>query len=350
MIRPVSSIDLFCGAGGLTCGLIGAGIPVNAGIDFDKTCKYPFEKNNNIPFIHQDIRTVTVTQLRELYPKEHIKVLVGCAPCQPFSKHTQKNRRRKEDAKWQLLSYFQNLTAGLKPEIVSMENVPELANQQIFTDFTNKLKDLGYYIFLKSVYCPEYGIPQNRKRLVMLASLLGNIEIIPRTYESSCYPSVKDAIGNLEHLNAGAISQKDPLHRACMLTAINRERIRKSKPGGTWHDWEDHLRLPCHQKDTGKNYSAVYGRMTWDSPAPTITTQFFSYGTGRFGHPEQDRALSLREGALLQTFPADYDFIDTELNFSLDRIGRFIGNAVPVRLGVIIGQSILKHIRGVCNG
>jgi len=350
MSGKVSAIDLFCGAGGLTHGLIEAGIPVNAGIDFDKTCKYPFETNNNSQFIHQDIRTVTITQLQDLYPADHIRMLVGCAPCQPFSKHTQKNRRRKEDSKWQLLSYFQNLAEGLKPELVSMENVPEIANEQVFTDFMNKLRELGYHIFAKSVFCPEYGIPQNRKRLVVLASLLGEIEIVPITHESPYYPSVKDAIGNLEHIAAGAMSRNDPLHRSCLLTPINQERIRKSKPGGTWLDWEDRLRLPCHKKDTGKSYSSVYGRMTWEDPAPTITTQFFSYGTGRFGHPEQDRALSLREGALLQTFPPDYDFIDPELDFSLDRVGRYIGNAVPVRLGYVVGQSILTHLRGICDG
>ena len=112
-------------------------------------------------------------------------------------------------------------------------------------------------------------------------------------------------------------------------------------------DWDEDLRSPCHKKDSGRSYSGVYARISWDSLAPTMTTQFYSYGTGRFGHPEQDRALSLREGALLQTFPEDYDFIDPELPFSIKRIGMHIGNAVPVRLGMVIGCSILKHLEGI---
>lgn len=130
---------------------------------------------------------------------------------------------------------------------------------------------------------------------------------------------------------------------------MNLKRIRQSKPGGTWRDWDEELLSPCHKKKSGKSYSGVYARMSWDSLAPTITTQFYNYGTGRFGHPEQDRALSLREGALLQTFPQDYDFIDPELPFSIKRFGMHIGNAVPVRLGKIIGDSIIKHLEGVLN-
>ncbi|GAJ03489.1 unnamed protein product, partial [marine sediment metagenome] len=143
---------------------------------------------------------------------------------------------------------------------------------------------------------------------------------------------------------AGEVSTKDALHRASRLGDINLKRIKQSKPGGTWKDWDEDLRSPCHKKDSGKSYCGVYARMSWDTLAPTMTTQFYNYGTGRFGHPEQDRALSLREGALLQTFPPDYDFIDPELTFSKKRLGTHIGNAVPVRLGVIIGRSILNHL------
>ncbi len=340
----VAAVDLFCGIGGLTHGLIKAGIPVVAGIDTDETCKYTFEANNQSKFIHKDVRELTAAEVEELYPAGCIKVLVGCAPCQPFSKHTQKYKNRNEDEKWGLLYSFTNIIKNVQPEIVSMENVPEITQHEVFTDFEAELKVLGYQIFWDIVYCPDYGIPQSRKRLVLLASKLGVIKIIQATHTPEKYETVKDTIGKLEDLVAGGVSAQDPLHKASSLSDTNLRRISQSKPGGTWLDWDEELRSPCHKKDSGKSYSGVYARMSWDILAPTMTTQFYSYGTGRFGHPEQDRALSLREGALLQTFPPDYDFIDPELTFSKKRLGTHIGNAVPVRLGVIIGRSILNHL------
>ncbi len=342
----VAAVDLFCGIGGLTRGLIKAGIPVVAGIDIDKTCKYAYEANNQSTFICKDVRELTGADLERLYPDECIKVLVGCAPCQPFSTHTQKDKSRSEDEKWGLLYSFSKLIREVQAHIVSMENVPEITKSKVFVDFVAGLEEQGYYVFWDKVYCPDYGVPQSRKRLVLLASKFGAINIIPATHNEDEYETVQDIIGNLKALAAGEVSAKDPLHRASRLGDINLRRIKQSKPGGTWKDWDEDLRSPCHKKDSGKSYSGVYARMSWDTLAPTMTTQFYNYGTGRFGHPEQDRALSLREGALLQTFPPDYDFIDSELTFSKKRLGTHIGNAVPVRLGYIIGKSITEHIRG----
>ena len=345
----VAAIDLFCGVGGLTHGLIKAGIPVVAGIDIDKRCKYAYETNNQSTFICKDVRELIGADLEKLYPDECIKVLVGCAPCQPFSTHTQKNKSRSEDEKWGLLYSFSKLIREVQAHIVSMENVPEITENKVFTDFVAELEEQEYYISWDKVYCPDYGVPQSRKRLVLLASKFGAINIISPTHTEDKYEKVQNIIGNLEVLVAGEVSAKDPLHRASRLGDINLRRIKQSKPGGTWKDWDEDLRSPCHKKDSGKSYSGVYARMSWDMLAPTMTTQFYNYGTGRFGHPEQDRALSLREGALLQTFPPEYDFIDPELPFSIERFGTHIGNAVPVRLGVIIGRSILQHVRESCN-
>lgn len=343
----VAAVDLFCGIGGLTHGLIKAGIPVVAGIDIDKTCKYAYEANNDSDFIHADITNLTGREVSDLYPEGCIKILVGCAPCQPFSTHTQKNEKRVEDEKWKLLYSFSKLIQEVQPDIVSAENVPAIARSKVFIDFIAELEDLGYDIFWDKVYCPDYGVPQSRKRLVLLASKFGPINIIPATHSHDEYETVRDRIGKIEAMAAGELSAGDPLHRTSRLGAINLRRIKQSKPGGTWKDWDEDLVSPCHRKESGKSYSGVYARMSWDSLAPTMTTQFYSYGTGRFGHPKQDRALSLREGALLQTFPEDYDFIDPELPFSIKRIGMHIGNAVPVRLGYIIGKSISEHIRGL---
>ena len=345
MSVSVAAIDLFCGVGGLTHGLIKAGIPVVAGIDIDETCRYAFERNNNSKFISRSVKELTKEDLLKFYPKTGIKILVGCAPCQCFSKHTQKNKTRSNDGKWRLLYSFSKLIGSVKPDIVSMENVAEIQKHKVFQDFVKSLKSMGYYVFCKVIFCPDYGIPQNRRRLVLLASKIGKIEIVPKTHSSSRYKTVRSVIGKLEEIKDGGSSTKDSLHRSWKLSSVNKKRIRQSLPGGTWLDWDEGLRTPCHRKKSGQSYSAVYGRMCWDKPAPTITTQFYSYGTGRFGHPEQDRALSLREGALLQTFPKHYDFIDPKQPVYFSRIGTHIGNAVPVRLGVIIGQSIKKHIK-----
>jgi DNA (cytosine-5)-methyltransferase 1 len=350
MSVSVAAIDLFCGVGGLTHGLIKAGISVVAGIDIDKTCRYAFEKNNNSTFINKSVRKLTKQDLGKLYCKADIKILVGCAPCQCFSKHTQKNKTRSKDGKWKLLNSFSNLVASVKPDIVSMENVGEIQKHKVFEDFVKELRSMSYSVFWEVIYCPNYGIPQNRRRLVLLASKLGKIGIVPPTHPPSRYKTVRDVIGKLEKIKDGGSSSRDSLHRAWCLASINKKRIGQSQPGGTWLDWDEELRAPCHRKESGHSYSAVYGRMSWDKPGPTITTQFYSYGTGRFGHPVQDRALSLREGALLQTFPKYYDFIDPEQPFSFTRIGTHIGNAVPVRLGVIIGRSILRHLQEVRRG
>lgn len=345
---PSAAIDLFCGIGGLTKGLSLSGINVQAGIDIDSSCRFAYEKNNNAQFINCDITSLKGEQLEEFYPDNTVRILVGCAPCQPFSKYT--NRYRKDgstDEKWKLLYSFARLVQEVKPEIISMENVPELEHETVFEDFVSALKKSNYYVNWKIVYCPEYGVPQNRKRLVLLASCLDEIKIIPPFYDSGCYPTVRQAIGNLPALKNGERDANDPLHCACRLSSINLKRIKQSIPGGTWRDWDEELRLKCHKKESGKTYSSVYGRMCWDEPSPTITTQFYGYGNGRFGHPEQDRALSLREGAILQSFPSDYIFIDNDHPTTRRKIGMHIGNAVPVELGRAIGISIQQHLQEV---
>lgn len=343
----VAAVDLFCGIGGLTHGLIKAGIPVVAGIDIDKTCKYAYEANNDSEFIQADITNLTGKEVSSLYPKDCIKVLVGCAPCQPFSTHTQKDKSRSSDEKWGLLYSFLRLIREVKPDIVSAENVPAMVRSKVFLDFVTELEALGYNLFWDKIYCPDYGVPQTRKRLVLLASKFGPISIIPATHAREEYKTVRDVLEETGVIAAGEVSIDDPLHRTSRLGNMNLKRIKQSKPGGTWRDWDEELLSPCHKKESGKSYKGVYARMSWDNLAPTITTQFYNYGTGRFGHPEQDRALSLREGALLQTFPSGYDFIDPDLPFSIKRIGTHIGNAVPVRLGYVIGYSVLKHLKGI---
>lgn len=347
-----AAIDLFCGVGGLTKGLEQAGINVVAGIDFEPSCQYAYEKNNNAKFIQRDITTLTPKELGALYPDNlDIRILAGCAPCQPFSKYTQRYRKDGyKDEKWRLLYSFGSLAKAICPQIIAMENVPELKKTTIFTDFTKELQKCGYHVFYQIVYCPDYGIPQSRRRLVFLASLLGEISLLPATHTPDNYVTVKEAIGNLPPLVAGMTDPDDLLHSATALSEKNLKRIRQSIPGGTWRDWDKELQLKCHKKSSGKTYPSVYGRMLWDAPSPTITTQFYGYGNGRFGHPAQDRALSLREGAILQSFPKDYKFISPTDILNKRKLGLQIGNAVPVRLGKVIGLSIIEHIRRYDNG
>ena len=345
---PSAVVDLFCGVGGLTHGLQLSGLNVVAGIDFEESCRYAYEQNNNAQFIQSDITTIEPREIDELFPENKIKILAGCAPCQPFSKYT--NRYRKDgyqDDKWRLLYYFGNIIEQIQPEIIAMENVPELRSTDVFADFVNKLNELNYHVWYSVVFCPDYGVPQNRRRLVLLASNLGNIRLIQPTHQPENYVTVRDAIANLPALQAGQTDENDPLHTSTGLSEKNIRRIKASVPGGTWRDWDKELQLKCHKKDSGTSYPSVYGRMEWDKPSPTITTQFYGYGNGRFGHPEQNRAISLREGAILQSFPIDYRFINEDAPLNKRSLGIQIGNAVPVELGRAIGNSILNHIRRV---
>jgi len=343
------AVDLFCGIGGLSYGLKKAGINVVAGIDLDESCKYAYEANN-APFINKSVAEITSIELKKLFGGSEIKILVGCAPCQTFSKHTLKVRDRKNSDKWRLLDDFSEKISKIKPEIVSMENVPQLMKYDVYIDFIKVLEDQKYHIASEIIFCPDYGIPQNRSRLVLMASLLGPIKIIPKTHTVDSYKTVRDSIYKLDKIKAGIKLNKDPLHISASLSDLNYRRIKKSKPGGSWKEWDSDLRVKCHKKETGKTYSSVYGRMEWDKPSPTITTQFFSYGTGRFGHPKQNRALSLREGALLQTFPKSYKFIPSGEEVLIRPVARHIGNAVPVKLGEIIGRSIIKHLEDYYAG
>jgi DNA (cytosine-5)-methyltransferase 1 len=341
--QDVVCVDLFCGAGGLTHGLIGAGLRVVAGVDSDQACEHPYTANHEeVAFHKHDIAKVKASQVEKWFGDASIRVLAGCAPCQPFSSYSQRYETVGTE-RWGLLSHFARLVGDIVPDIVTMENVPSVTKHRVFDDFVAKLESLGYEVWYDVVDCADYGLPQRRRRTVLLASLHGPIRL--RDPKTSDIRPVEHVLKGLPILRHGGVDKDDPLHTASRLSPLNLERMKASKPGGSWRDWPKHLIAECHRKESGKSYPGVYGRMKWDKPAPTLTTQFYGFGSGRFGHPTQARGLSLREGAILQGFPRDYSFVPAGKRIHFKVLGRLIGNAVPVELGRAIGNSIIDHVR-----
>ncbi len=340
--RPqVVAVDLFCGAGGLTHGLERVGIDVTLGVDLDVRCAFPYTQNNKATFLPASVSALTGAEIKEAFGGAPYRLLAGCAPCQPFSSYSQ-GRKPSEDERWNLLAEFGRLVVQSDANVVTMENVPKLVREKVFDDFVALLETNGFRVKHQVVDCVLYGVPQTRRRLVLLASKLGDIELVPP--DATGGTSVLEAIGHLPPLSAGGRDETDRLHASALLSPTNLSRIRASAPGGTWRDWPPELVANCHSKKSGKTYPGVYGRMTWKDPSPTITTQYFGYGSGRFGHPQQDRAISLREGAILQSFPPEYRFVEDGKPVEMTVIGRLIGNAVPVKLGEAIGRSVLAHV------
>ncbi len=343
-------VDLFCGIGGLTHGFILEGFNVIAGFDSDNSCEYVYEKNNSsAKFIHSDLGNLDFGEINKYFSDNSIKILVGCAPCQDFSIYNLKNNK---SGKYQLLTRFANFINEIDPEIISMENVPNLLNYDKGETFTNFIQSLEgkYNISYSIVNAKDYGVPQRRKRLVLLGCKKnrGRINLVSgEDFKNSgvkFIPNVREAIGHLPKITDGEVCLTDKLHRARRLSDINKKRIKATKEGGFWRDWPDELILDCHKKESGKSFRSVYGRMKWDEESPTMTTYCIGLGNGRFGHPEQDRAISLREAAIFQSFPEYYDFINPNSTFSIMNTAKHIGNAVPVSLARAIAQSIKNHI------
>jgi len=334
-------VDIFCGIGGISHGFKQAGFDIRAGYDLDISCKYGYEENNAAPFFFEDIETLGADEVASKFTWTCPTVLVGCAPCQPFSDY----KKGKSDDRWCLLGRFAELATHISTDFVTMENVPGLLEYQggsVFRSFLDIISKTYPYLSYKVVNCCELGVPQRRHRLVLIASKSCEVEV--EKLEESPPKNVADAIFGLPKIPAGVADPLDPMHRASNLSPINIRRIQQSTPGGSWNDWPDDLVAKCHRGKKGAGYRSVYGRMSWDRPAPTITTQCYGYGNGRFGHPEQNRAITLREAALLQSFPVDYKFFPNLMFPGFKTVGRWIGNAVPVALAKGIARYLTKEI------
>jgi DNA (cytosine-5)-methyltransferase 1 len=343
----ISAVDLFCGAGGLTYGLLRSGISVEAGIDIDEQSTFAYETNNpGVRFHAWDLTRKNYTSIAKLFEEGTVRLLAGCAPCQPFSKLTNGIERH---GSWDLLDNFGRFVKGIEPELVTMENVPELAGRglEVFKRFIATLEKLGYWTDYKLVDCVEYGVPQFRTRLVLLASKLGPIAIpkghLPR---ENRWHTVRRRIKGLPTLRAGQADARDPIHVAAKLTELNMRRIRATpRDGGSRDAWPKELELDCHRRESGWGYVSIYGRMSWDDPAPTMTTLCNGIGNGRFGHPTQHRAISLREAALLQSFPRRYQFWPRGETVNRKAVARMIGNAVPPALAHALGRALIRHVQ-----
>jgi DNA (cytosine-5)-methyltransferase 1 len=339
--KQIKAFDFFCGAGGLTRGLLDAGIKIIAGFDNDEKCRLTYEYNNpNVRFIHTDIREINLEYLKRLARISSFDniLFAGCAPCQQFSKQRRSNGKR-HDAK--LLEEFGRLVETALPGYVLMENVAGMARVRGFSTFRRflrLLKENDYKYVYDILDAKYYGVPQSRRRLLLLATRKMKPSFPKPKYGTSLRPfkTVRQAISHFPDIHEGECHPNIHNHIAASVNHLNLERLRHTPhDGGNRRSWPKHLKLDCH-KYNHKGHTDVYGRMTWDAPAPTLTGRCNSISNGRYGHPVQNRAISLREAAALQSFPDRYTFFGTNNHIALQ-----IGNAVPVRLAEKLGKHIL---------
>jgi DNA (cytosine-5)-methyltransferase 1 len=343
-------VELFCGWGGASKGLELAGFDIALALDLEPNAAATYKANfPNAEFILDDIRNVTVADITDKIPNisDEPLLLSTCAPCQPFS--NQNNKKSESDIRRTLLDETHRFIVALNPQYILLENVPGMQNvnpdeEGPLCRFLAFLTSNGYNYQKFIAKSEEYGVPQKRKRLVLIASNLGEISEPAQTHGVNGVPyrTVRDAIGLFAPLLAGETCTTDPIHRCSSLNETNLERISLTPEGGDRRDWPSRLINKAH-----KNYSGhydTYGRMSWDKPSPTLTTKCHSYSNGRFGHPDvnQNRPISMREAASIQTFPEDYIF-----HGSICSMSKQIGNAVPCELARSFGTVILEHFEQV---
>jgi DNA (cytosine-5)-methyltransferase 1 len=347
----LKAVDFFCGAGGLTRGLLDAHIDVVLGIDAEESCEKTYVRNNRpAQFLCADMKTLNTSALKPYIKGISRKqlVFVACAPCQPFAV-LNKSKRKGQDAF--LLSKIGDFVQAYRPKYIFIENVPGIARVKgasTLARFKRLLHELGYKFDEGTVNAKHYGVPQTRRRYLLLAAHKKKIILPPITHDGKKkkFQTVKDAISHLPRLQAGKVHSKVKNHVAARINDVNLERLRATPiDGGDRRSWPDRLVLKCH---SGKHdgHSDVYGRMAWDKPAPTLTCKCNSISNGRYGHPTQARAISLREAAALQSFSDSYVFYGKHYS----RIAAKIGNAVPVRLAKAVGEHLVSQIDKKSHG
>jgi len=343
----LKAVDFFCGAGGVSCGFNRVGIKVLGGIDIDPQFKKTYEENNNAIFLNEDVSNLAPEKLCKLLPiekKDNNLVFVGCSPCQYYS--NLKSDKTKSKQGRLLLDDFKEFVLYYLPGFVLIENVPGLETKvgSPIHSFKQALREKGYVFDQNVLNAKYFGVPQNRRRFVLVASRITKSIALPKqNLEKEHLITVKEAIGNYQKfppINAGTEDKSAFLHSSSRLSVLNLERVKNTpKNGGSRRAWanDEKLQLECYKNHDG--HHDVYGRMAWGKPAPAITTRFIYTSTGRYSHPEQDRGISLREGATLQSFPLSYNFYSTNKG----AIATMIGNAVPPKLAEAIGNSLKEH-------
>lgn len=336
-MNKYNSIDLFSGCGGLTTGLRKAGFETKVAIEVNKDAIITFNLNHKkTKVIEKDIRNVSIEEISKLLDGKALHLLAGCPPCQGFSTVRTRNKNRsKRDDRNNLIMEYLRLVKELRPLTIMMENVPGLVNYYLFKDFVKELKNLNYDPKVQVVNVKDYGVPQSRKRLVVVGSLLGNLEIAAATNKRM---TVRDAIGDLESTER----TNDSLHKIIAThSSTVLERIKKTpKDGGSRKDLPKKFRLKCHE-DEYIGFRDVYGRLRWDNQSSTITGGCLNPSKGRFLHPEENRVITPREAALLQSFPKTYKF---PADISKSSLALMIGNALPPRFSYYQSLNIKKHL------
>ena len=337
----VTVVDFFSGCGGTSLGFRNAGMSIVAGIDNDPDAAETYRTNfPEATFFERDIRSLKIKEVAAVIPKGQPVLFSGCAPCQPFSK--QRRTEKDDDPRRFLLAEFQRFVVSLKPDYVVVENVPgmqKVDDAGPLKAFIAALEKLRYDVNYRILAAIDYGVPQVRRRLVLVASKK-TVAIMPQPTHGSGgerYATFRDWASGIAEIPAGGVDKVDPDHAAMALSPINVKRILATAEGKGRESWNDELLLDCHRSHKG--HSDVYGRLSWDKPASAMTTRCLSYSNGRYGHPDQPRAISLREAACLQTFPRDFRF-----SGSLLSKGRQVGNAVPPLLAQRIAETILATL------
>jgi len=344
---PIHVYDFFCGCGGTSAGFRAAGLEIRLGIDFDPDAQRTFEANfPEAIFLRRNIFNLSVETISPyiLRGPDIITLFSCCAPCQPFSRQNKNRENRKTEAG--LLYEFAAFVDYYLPELIFLENVPGIQVVDNiggpFGDFITFLTHLGYSLAHDIVESKDYGVPQQRRRLILVASRLGPISLPAATHGPGTphpsYSTVRDWISKFPPIAAGETHAEISNHRAAQLSGRNLERVRATPPGGGRLNWPEELKLRCHLGEYN-GHTDVYGRMHWNRPASGLTTRCISLSNGRFGHPEQDRAISVREAASIQTFADDFVFFG-----SLNSMARQVGNAVPVLVAEVFGRYFLTHI------
>lgn len=333
-----NAIDIFSGVGGLTTGMHKAGFQTKVAVEIDSYAAMAYKMNHKrTKVIEADIRKIDVTEIKQELKGEPLHLLAGCPPCQGFSSVRRLNKKRSvRDNRNNLVLEFLRFVKELKPLTIMMENVPGLKNYTLFKKLVKELKGMGYNPKYDVVNVKDYGVPQSRKRLVLVGSLIGNDLNIA---EKSKYRSnVKKTIGKLEKPEESG----DPLHKNLSKhTPKVLERIRKTPyDGGSWKDLPEEFHLECHKKEN-VGFNDIYGRLRWEDYSTTITGGCLNPSKGRFLHPEQDRVLTPREAALLQSFPKNYKF---PLDIPKADLALLIGNALPPRFSYYQSLNIKNHL------